>query len=225
MLDTEQKLLATVRKLIQELKTGLPEKIDAATVSPVAKVPYKVLSYRNALAWRTEEIARSACDLLERNDIGAGVILARATAENAAAIYYLKQLVHRNTPRISDEDLDNRVMQLLLGSRSNEDMPKALQVLTMLDKADKAFRGMRSTYDQLSEYAHPNWSGVSYIFSRIDHDEFATYFGKNARGVHGPLLLGLDCLQNSLEIFEEMYEEITGLMPSFIQACEAELDS
>src|SRR5205085_6940935 len=96
-------------------------------------------------------------------------------------------------------------------------------VLTFLDRINKTIPGVRETYDRMSEYAHPNWAGTAFAYSRNDTDLILTDFG---RGLRNPKLhwrLGMTCLLGSLGIFEHAYNEITEMMPNLIQLCEADL--
>lgn len=57
--ELQSKAEARVSLLAQRLS----KIIDPAQISATAKIPYKVITYREALIWRTEELARAACDL------------------------------------------------------------------------------------------------------------------------------------------------------------------
>ena len=202
---------------------NLPKVVDPASISVSAKIPFKVIIYREALIWRTEELARCACSLYQCEDIGSAITLTRAVTENAAAVWYLLQIIQDTSDASHVTDLDERIMRLLMGSKSNDEMPSALNVLTMLKKADKSIPGVLSTYDSLSEFAHPNWAGTLLLYSKNDHDKILTHFGKNVRSIESPLGLGLNSLIGALAMFEHAYNWISDLMPYFISVCEAAL--
>ena len=204
---------------------NLPKVVDPASISLSAKIPFKAIVYRETLIWRTEEFARCACDLYQRKDIGSAIVLTRVVTENAAAIWYLMQLIRDANDTSHVKGLDERIMKLLMGSRSNDELPDAVNVLTMLKKAEKSIPGIGilSAYDSLSEFAHPNWSGTSLLYSRNDHDKILTHLGKNVRSAESPLGLGLSSLTGSLAMFEHAYNSISDLMPDFVSVCEAAL--
>jgi len=216
-------LLREARTRVKQLTHNLPGVVDPAAVSLKAKIPFKVVLYRETLIWRTEEFARCACDLYQRDDIGSAIVLTRAVTENAAAAWYLMQLIE-DTNRLSHvADLDDRVMRLLMGSRSIGGLPHALNVKSMLAKAEKSIPGISSNYDSLSEFAHPNWSGTSGLYSKINRDEVVAHLGKHLRSTKAPLELGLNSLIGALVMFEHAYNSITDHMPNFISTCEAVL--
>ena len=53
------------------LRNSLPQSVDAAALGVMKKAPFQLLCTREALIWRTEELARTACDALERDDLAA----------------------------------------------------------------------------------------------------------------------------------------------------------
>lgn len=216
-------LLKEAKALVQQMTDSLPKVVDPASISLSAKIPFKVIVYRETLIWRTEELARCACDLYQREDIGAAIVLTRAVTENAAAVWYLMQLIRGVNGTPHGKGLDERIMKLVMGSRSIDEMPDALNVQTMLKKAEKSFPGILSTYDSLSEFAHPNWSGTSGLYSKNDPDEILTHLGKNMRSTEWPLRRGLNSLIGALAMFEHAYNRISDLMPGFISVCEAAL--
>ena len=80
--------------------------------------------------------------------------------------------------------------------------------------------GFRHQYDRLSEFAHPNWAGTTFLFSKIDYSTGITDFGENIRGTESTRRIGLANLSVALAMFEVSYNHITDLMPDFVQLCE-----
>jgi hypothetical protein len=114
-------------------------------------------------------------------------------------------------------DLDDKVMSLLLGHRNLSDMPKAKHVHDFLRVADKTLPGVLRSYDLMSEYAHPNWSGVALVYSHNDHENLLTNFGSGTRAnASRHVTLGLECLLGSLMMLEFSYNRITDDMPDFV---------
>jgi hypothetical protein len=220
-----EKLLAEARERVKRFSENLPTLVDPAGISHKAKIPYKALCYREALIWRIEELSRSACRAFEEDDFLAGIVLSRSATEVASAIWYLKGLIERQIRNGVEADLDEKVMKLLLGSKSNKDMPEAVNVLTFVSKVSKDIPAFGKAYDSLSEYAHPNWSGTSFIYSKHDPENVLTNFGKDLRESSNYKIFGVQCLVGSLVLFESLYNQISDLMPDFVKACEGDLRS
>jgi hypothetical protein len=219
-------LLQEAKARTQNLSSNLPHLVDPASISYSAKIPYKLLSFREALLWRTEELSRTACDNYERQDVCAAVLLTRGVTECAAAVWYLMDLVETqvSNKKVSP-DLDEKAMSLLMGHRNEPEMPQAINVLSMLDKAEKTVKGIRRGYDALSEVAHPNYPGTAGLYSEIDTINIQTRIGKDTMQSRSSAKEGLSNLIASLTMFEYAYNRATDLMPIFIQICELEFPS
>ena len=64
------------RAWVDRLRGSQPQSVDVAALGVKSRAPFQLLCTRGALIWRTEELARNACDALERDDF--------AITENAA---------------------------------------------------------------------------------------------------------------------------------------------
>jgi hypothetical protein len=152
--------LAEARRSVENIGSHLPSSISVASLGVRSKAPYFLLSTREALIWRTEELGRCACDMLQRDDVAAGILLTRAVTESAALVWRLNELLETRH-QYSSEGLHDQFKRMHFGWKNDPDFPKAFNVLTMIDHLDKKIPGVRGRYDHLSEFAHPNWSGVS----------------------------------------------------------------
>jgi hypothetical protein len=226
MLEGENALLlADARARLIGIQTHLPTEIAAGAVSKTAKIPFNALCCREGLIWRAEELARSACDSFEKQDMVAGVLLTRAFFETAAALWHLKETIERQLEKGIETDLDAQVLKVILGHRGGYNLPKAYNVLTFIDRLTETFPLTRKKYDVMSEYAHPNWMGSAFPFSVIDREALVVTFGRGVRGGDYHAKLGLVCLLDGLHVAELAYNGIADLMPKFIEVCEAHLSS
>lgn len=215
-----QNTLAEARAWVNRLKDSLPPLIDIVALGVKDKAPWMFLATREALIWRTEEIARSACDALQRDDFAVAAILTRAVTENAALTWALMDLLTVRD-QYTPEELHAKLLRFQLGSRAWSEAPQAIQILNCIDKMDKAMPGVRACYDGLSDIVHPNWRGVFGMYSVVDRAELKTYFGRSLRGVEGRRDSIITALLGSLGGFEHAYNRISDLMPAYI----AELES
>lgn len=215
-------MLNEARQRVRLLSDNLPSRVDPASISLIAKIPYKALDYRECLIWRVEELSRAACDCFERRDAVAGVILTRSVTESSAAVWYLHELIKCQIENEVQPDLDEKIMRLLLGHKNSSEMPEAINVLTFCKRVDKTVPGFWKAYESMSEIAHPNWSGTVLAYSKNDTENYLTDFGKDIRD-NGHAEIGLNCLLGALMVFEYSYNKITDMMPDFIRVCEAAL--
>ena len=202
------------------LRQSLPQSVDAAALGVWEKAPFQLLCTREALIWRMEELARNACDALERNDFAAAALLSRATVESAALAWKLMEVLY-DRQRLSQQELNDTVIRMLAGSRVWSDAPKALQILSCIDRMDKTVPGVRRSYDMLSEIAHPNWRGVFGMYAKFDEPKFTAHFGRELRPTGGTKGTIVSALLGALDVFEFAYNRISDVLPEFL----AELNS
>ena len=228
MTDSTAPTLPEVRARLALLSNSLPTAVDPLSMKigegtiTRSRSPTVALCYREAQAWRLEEFTRAACDLLERGDLVASVANTRHAAECCAGVWYLLEQIERAIKDDHDPaDLHDQMVRLFVGTKLDEEnRPKAINVLTFLQKLDRKIPGFFGTYERLSEVAHPNWAGSAAIFSNHDPKTLITHFGKNLRDTGYVRRLNLRCMVGSLEIFSYAYNLITDLMPDFCEACE-----
>jgi hypothetical protein len=117
----------------------------------------------------------------------------------------------------SPQMLSEILVRMLAGSRVWSDMPEALQILSCIDRMDKAMTGVRKSYDMLSEIAHPNWRGACTqkpIRRNSQRILVAVCDQPKVRRAVSVLL-------GAIDLFELAYNRISAGMPEFL----AELDS
>jgi cation transport protein ChaC len=209
-----------IRRRLEALESSLPKRLDGYAVSPYTKLPFKVLLYREVLAWRMAELSRNALELLESDRITSAITLVRAAVETSAALWYLWGKLDSAVVAKSVGDIDDYLMKLIMGSKTNPDLPQPINVLTFVDRTNKDIDGFRQQYDELSEFAHPNWAGTVLLYSKSDKQNLWTDFGSAIRGGPSTKRAGAMNLKVALMIFERNYVFIGNLMPLFVSICE-----
>src|SRR5271165_773291 len=126
MLDDD---LKEARARADALRASLPPSVDAAALGVWSKAPFQLLCTREALIWRTEELARTACSALEGDHLAAAALVVRATVESAALAWRLMEVLD-DRQKLSKQELNDTLMKMLVGSRLWSDMPQALQIVT-----------------------------------------------------------------------------------------------
>lgn len=216
--DQFERDLTTVKEMTQRLSQSLPKSIEVAALGVRSKAPYQLLVVREALIWRTEELARNACNSLECDDFAVAAILARSITENAALTWKLKEILDQRTGKLPEE-LNTALMRALAGSTTLEEAPAPYNVLSCLDALTKTINGARQTYESLSEFAHPNWRGVLGLYSKTDEEKFITYFGHGLGGSLAKRQI-TTALCAALGVFEYTYNAISDAMPQWISELE-----
>ncbi|MFB9982402.1 hypothetical protein ACFFNA_22530 [Mesorhizobium kowhaii] len=94
--------IVEAREFATRLGDNLPRRIEAAALGVRSKAPFQLLCAREALIWRSEELARNACNALEREDLSVAALLTRSLTENAALVWKLWEILdarHTHSPQ------------------------------------------------------------------------------------------------------------------------------
>jgi hypothetical protein len=196
--------LDEARQRVEGIRAHLPSSISAAELGVWSKAPFLLLCTREALTWRTEELARCACDALARDDVAAGILLTRAVIESTAFIWRLKEILE-DRRKYSPDELHSELEKMMMGWKDDPDFLKSVNVLTMINHMDRQFPGVRARYDELSETAHPNWNGVFGLFAMIDRAAYNAQFG---RGLRKTTSAGREIATTALNAYLELYAQV-----------------
>ena len=148
-------------------------------MKPLEKRPERLIG-QNALFFAQKTITRSHSLLesivkcINHNQELGTLILIRAHYETTGCIVMLyNRLNSFYQEDIEEGELDSILRRMNMGSTmkiENADVPKPVNAMTYIDEVDKYFKrnpesrhlnGLyREGYDQLSEYCHPNFSGL-----------------------------------------------------------------
>lgn len=160
------------------------------------------------------------CTSYATGDWNAAILLTRGVVECVAALWFLSDLVKKGIAAETSAVIDEKLMKLVTGHRNDTEFPQSFNVLTFIDKFDKRIAGFRESYDVLSEFAHPNWSGVYGIYCRQDNDKTVVTLGRKLELTDIPGTFGLRTFVASLRAFEIVYNDLSDRLPTFIAECE-----
>ncbi len=210
---------SSARDLIHELGRLLPERSVARAISRRSKMPFKVEVLAGSLAWRIDELVRSALISYDGQMHVAGIVTIRAAMETAAVLDGLRALV--GTYVGGDvEGLDERLMTGIFGSRTRDDRPSSPNVLGAIDKVARRIPAFRANYDELSEYVHPNDAGTTSAFVRLHRDGHSAMFttlGENPRRRAWTLI---ESIGVTLILAIEGYVDLRDRLPGFVELCD-----
>jgi hypothetical protein len=219
-IEVIRSLQLEIRDRIAVFRSKLPASVDGFAISQESKLPFKAVLYREALLWRMTELGSTAYETLDKDLLAAGILLTRGCVETAAAVWYLRGKLEAVTDSGLIGNVDEDLMSLLMGSRNNPDLPKAINVLTFVDRVDKDVKGFRQQYDGLSEFAHPNWSGTTLLYSKPEPQNLGAKLASNIRLSEGAKLIATVNLSVALIVFERSYNRISEIVPDFVSICE-----
>jgi hypothetical protein len=110
---------------------------------------------------RIVELGDASAKSLMANQLAVGALLSRATGETTAVTYMLASRAQSLATDAERSDLDAMAKRVVSASRYwADELVPAPNILTLIDRLDKEIDKFRMLYDVLSEYAHPNATGL-----------------------------------------------------------------
>lgn len=178
----EKKSLKGIQNIISELESDLTFEIVGKEISAISKLPFKVIALIHALHHRAMDLAKSSYEQYENKSFLSSAILIRSLMETVALVFLLQKKLNRVTEENNMGEIDDFLMNSTFGGRSEDSSLTSPNILTAIDHTDKKYEKFRQMYDTLSEFVHPNWSGTSGLYSKLDDDEVSAMKGKVSFG-------------------------------------------
>lgn len=210
--------LQIVQRQIEELKKHLVTEVPKVEYYPGGAERHLFVACKAVLLRRIDELSESSYSSFSKGHIVSGAILARSACETVAVLYYVYKKINNSVESNSSSGVGLFLHRALWGTRlkGEEELPKAIQVLTAIDHLDKAYNGARKDYDFLCKIAHPNFAGTGMLYfshnfetneSKVDHNP-----DKNS-----PEAIGLGSLNILLDITFEIISLLNDVEPKFYQ--------
>ncbi len=179
---------------------------------------------RESSAHRIAELSRSAYNALSIGSYVTAYILCRAIMETESLFFSMFIEVEKALETNSIQNLEKFLDKCVFGAKSRISKEHGreydpIHVLnTVRDKMDKNFPGYFDHYEFLSEFSHPNSSGLINAYVKINYDEGIIKFGKELGILKMEYVL--KPLITSLSMFIDGYNEFANLLKKLISFCE-----
>lgn len=192
------------------------------------KATFRVWMLHELTFWRQHDLMVQSYALHQQGHVLGARILLRSGFETTAILTYLNILMQQ----VLDGTLDfhlfgEKTSLLLLGARNDDEMPVAINILTVLEKCDKRYPGLMKLYANLSESAHPNYQGLMRGYSRTDYEEYETTFVNRWMELHGGRHLdGMAlCMSTFHHEYDTIWPAIMDQLENWISANDAALEA
>jgi hypothetical protein len=212
--------LAAARQIADEISASLPKSVPAGGLTLRSKLPFKALSVRELLIHRVSVLASAAVIDFEEGAVVPGIVLTRAVIETTAVLFCLAEVIDEFLSSKDEAKLDKSLMQSLVGARWPDHPVQSTNVLNLVDRVSKSIPGYRASYDTLSEYVHPNWSGLLGSFGRIDRERHELFLG--FREDSAGLVSGASALAATLDVFRHFYNAMAKPLHDFNEYFDAQ---
>jgi len=149
------------------------------------KAPYRSLELRETVSWRAQDLLQQSLLLYDADHLLGARILLRSAFETVAILIYLNQITRKVlSGTLNFHEFSDNTSTLLLGSRDDTTPHKAINIITIIEKCDSRYPGIKSLYAALSESAHPNYEGTCIGYSDIDRKNFTTSYSNKWKSMY-----------------------------------------
>ncbi len=237
MEETPSVLIKECTSYINKLRKQCVSRMYNREYSQVAKHPFKVMSFVNAMNWRMYETSQAAVKLMKQDLVIPSLCLVRAAWEDMALTYELAQIVYSSCEnQLIAENLDDSLMCMQFANRfdkgnryvSEEHYEsfkdyKAKNILTLVQKVEKAFPQTKDFYSTICEFVHPNGDGVGGSYSRLEEETDTTFYGPQFNRKSDLFPAFITTLSSALMLYLQFVESINANIIEFARLCEDSL--
>lgn len=222
--------IAKAKELIMELSKRCVTSMQNKEYSNLSKLPYKVMTFVNAMNWRMKECCEAAILLFESDLTHPALMLVRSAMENAAITIKLVDAVKDVVDRkeVIEND-DEKLMRLLFANNYKKDDPyiepdddrlKAERIGKHVKRAEELYPGFQRYYSYMCEFVHPNSDGVGQSYSILHIEEDYTSFGPVLNSAHDLYDAFTITLVLALQIYMDQTKSIDDNLEDFIHLCD-----
>ncbi len=166
MTDIDRALAALKSSLCREVDVG--GLFARSRVVHKWKAPWRALLLRESVAWRLQDLLEQSRLLSKSSGVLGARILLRSAFETLAVLVYLNMAMRGVVAgTLNFHAFSDKTTRLLLGSRDKTTSVESINIMSVLQSADKRYPGLETWYAALSESAHPNYEGMVLGYSVV----------------------------------------------------------
>ena len=207
--------LELANTLVERLSSKRVRILSPATEPITPKVVWEIQSFVQLTIHRVVDLTNAISEFWERNRPAVSFILTRAILENAAVLFDVTSSIETSVKQSNFPEIHEAIVDRLVGGK-HESSPRTVpNILSAIDKVDKVHKGFRIAYDDLSEYVHPNYSGMQWLYGKLNKEkiylELDAALGANDLTLPAffiPLASALQIINQTIERLESLYPAI-----------------
>jgi hypothetical protein len=212
--------LRRISEILTLMSVNLVNDLNLQIFSGYSKIVIKILLLREVLTQRIFEIAQEAFNLFKENKIVPAIILTRSIVETSACIEYLYDSIDLSLKNNSTDKLEATLKKLFWGSKNNTKILKEvvapINIIEIIRKVDKKYDGFLFSYEELSEFCHPNWSGCIGSYTEFLKDDPNVKIGLSDAVMGYPKATGLSSLEAAMELCLSANKKIGEVLGKFV---------
>lgn len=226
----EDQGLDTIENALRQLIAKKEKVTDIRTLSPVAKMPFKIHDLLQIGLRRGLELSEASVRELNRQNVSTSLVLIRAVFETSCLLF---DSVNRVVDTTTNGDLkllgelDKFLMDVLVGFKSKRwgdcEEFQARNVLTLIERLTKRLGlDLMYYYEGLSEHAHPNYLGMMAVYrmSPEEGSSIVRYADSPNRSRDSSLIIGIGGLAIALDMIKLALDHHADVAANFARMCE-----
>lgn len=189
---------------VNKLKGVIPKSITPNLMQERYRIPLKIVWIRDLIIHRVVHLSEEALEAYYKHSTITFALLVRATIEAAALMFSLDKHINNALANKDIKSLEEILHRHTIGSKNKSTPVAVVNSLTCLEKLDKKYSGIKKHYDDLSEYCHPNFSGLFMTYGQITKEGKINFGRYEDPGIK----IGIVPLRNAILIASFYYDSI-----------------
>lgn len=190
-----------VNDLILKIKGIKVDVVDFHIDKDKQKPIWHLESYIQLAVHRVYDLAVQSTNAWNNEVPIVAFLLTRAIYENTAYMYDLSKKILMYYEADNYTEIHKLILNRLVGNRLNSASPQIVNVLTVNDSVAKEIPDYKEFYDFISDFCHPNYSGMHGIYGKLDKENARLFVDKKYGYTEETFSFIITGLITSLEIF------------------------
>ena len=165
-----EKDIETINKYIIEIRDMRVSTVDPRGEKIKQRPIWNLQSYVQLAIHRVYDLAVESTTAWNNARPVVAFILTRAIYENTAYMYDLAQKLKMYYDQDNYKEIHNVIVNRLVGNRLGTTAREIINVLTAIGTVAKEIPEFKQYYDFISDFSHPNYSGMYGIYSETDKE-------------------------------------------------------
>jgi hypothetical protein len=155
-----------------------------------SKTAWKCAMLQQSLLYRVTTLGRGCSESWNSRNVLSSVLAARALLETIAIFSFVRDELKRFANANDIESIETLLNQQLFATKDKDVIAQgfgyeARSILTFIDRFGKKIPQIRDHYEFISEWCHPNGSGVFFSFGEINKSDGSVKFSELPPRVSG----------------------------------------
>jgi len=174
-----EKDINSINELIMKIG-GLKKDVVDPRAKKIKQRPiWNLESYIQLAIHRVYDLSNETTNAWNNENPVVSFILIRAIYENTAYMYDLSKKIKTYYEQDNYLEIHNVIVNRLVGSRLSSNVKQIVNVLTVINTVAKEIPDFKEFYEFISDFCHPNYSGMKGIYGKIDKKNVRFFVDKH----------------------------------------------